>query len=173
MNSQHIHKQIFDLIERSNGKPISLPSGETYCFKRKRSYNNQELLAWETKQKIDLPEEYHSFLLDVGACEIFFGGSTHSRGINFYALDEIHEIYKECFDEPELFLFSKLLPVAGDENLQDVATFATERESPNNFASFWHEIQPDYWLDEADENGWQTFSSWLQTIIENEVHRPL
>ncbi len=173
MNSQHIFKQIFDLIERSNGEPILFPSGETYCFKRKRSYNNQELLAWEAEQKINLPEEYRSFLLNVGACEIFYGGLEFSRGIDFYALDEIYELYKNCFDEPEAFLFTKVLPVAGDENLQDIGVFAIEKEPPNNFASFWHEIQPDYWLEDAEEEDWQTFTFLLQTVVVYEGSRPL
>ncbi|HEX8289125.1 MAG TPA: SMI1/KNR4 family protein [Pyrinomonadaceae bacterium] len=173
-DSQHIFRQVFDLIERSNGEPIPFPSGETYCFRRKRSYDSQQLSAWQTEQGIELPEEYRSFLLDVGACEIFYGGSGHERGINFYALDEIYEIYKDCFDEPEAFLFTKLLPVAGDENLQEIAAFAIEKEPPNNFSPFWHECPPEDWINEADElNDWQTFSSWLQSVVEHEGRRPL
>ena len=174
IDSKHIFLQIFDLIQQSNGEPILFPSGETYCFRLKRSYDSQELLAWQTAQGIELPEEYRLFLLDIGACEIFYGGSGHERGINIYALDEIYEIYKDCFDEPEAFLFAKLLPVAGDENSQEIAAFAMERQQPNNFAPFWHESPPEDWIDNAGElNDWQTFSSWLQSVVEHEGRRPL
>ena len=174
MSAEQIFNKVSNLIEKSKGKPLLFSSGATYCFKLKRLYQAEELSLWEESNGIDLPEEYRIFLLTVGACEIFYGGSDHNRGIDFYKLDEIFDLYENCFDEPELYLFNKLLPVAGDENLQEIAAFAMERKAPNNFAPFWHEYVPEEWIDTADElNDWTKFSSWLKVLVENEGYRPL
>lgn len=162
------------MIESSHGEPVLFPSGETYCFKRTRSYSHEELRDWENAAGIVLPEEYRAFLLEIGACVLFYGGSTEERGIYIYALDEIYGFYKNCFDEPDEFLFGKLLPVAGDENLQEIGGFAMQKEPPINFAAFWHEENPEEWIELTDDSGdWQTFASWLQTVVEHEGRRPL
>lgn len=162
-------------MKRSNGKPILFPSGESYCFIRKTSYNEQDLLNWELQNNIKIPEDYRLFLLKVGACDIFYDGSKDLRGIEIYQLEEISDRYENCFENPYAVLFSQYLPIGEDINLQEIAAFVMIQSPPENFALFWHEYPPDDWLDVAEElpKSWQTFTSWLQVLIESEGQRQL
>ena len=174
MNNKDIYNHLCDLIEQSDGEPIMLPSGETHCFIRKRSYAERELSDWEKTNKIKLPREYRSFLLQVGACKIFYGGSCGLQGVEFHALEEIRKTYGKWFDDPK-FLISEILPVAYDNNLQELAIYAIKRKPPFNVALIWHEYPPEVWLSVSDETprGWKTFRAWLQMLIESEGEREL
>lgn len=175
LNIYNICKQFREWIEKSNGNPILFPSGESHCFIGKRSYTEKDLLGWESQHEIRLPEEYRVFLLEVGACDIFYDGTKDLDGIEIYALEEIYDRYKDCFENPETALFSQYLPVGEDIRLQEIAAFVIARETPENFALFWHEYPPDIWLEVAEElpKSWRTFSSWLQVLIESEGERQL
>lgn len=168
MTFQDALAQLVSWLDESLGTPIALPSGQRKGLRLTQDYTLDEIEEFEDEWDLDFPESYREFLLRVGACEIFYGGTGLGRGISFSRLDAIQELYHEYFDRKDSLLFSRFLPIGGIYGQQQVAAFDVTRESPDNFALFSDEQQAVDWAAEAESTNWMRFEDWVIQIVNRE-----
>ena len=169
MTFQEALDQLVVWLDESVGQPISLPSGQTKGLRLTQDYTLDEIEEFEDEWDLDFPDPYRQFLLTVGACEIFYGGTGVGRGISFSRLDAIPELYHEYFERKDSLLFTRFLPIGGIYGQQQVAVLDISRETPDNFALFSDEQQATDWAAAADVNPpWVRFEDWLIQVVERE-----
>lgn len=168
MNFEEALNRLAAWLDESLGQPIELPSGQRKGFRLTQDYTLEEVEEFEDEWDLDFPEPYRQFLLQVGACEIFYGGPGPGRGISFSRLDSVPELYHEYFDRKDSLLFSRFLPVGGIYGQQQVAAFDLTRESEQNFALFSDEQQATDWAAAAEQTKWMTFEEWVVQLVERE-----
>ncbi len=160
--------QLVHWLDESLGAPIALPSGQRKGLRLTQDYTLDEIEEFEDEWDVDFPESYRLFLLRVGACEIFYGGTGVGRGVSFSRLDAIPELYHEYFDRKDSLLFSQFLPIGGIYGQQQVAAFDVTRESSDNFALFSDEQQAADWAAGAEATQWTRFEDWLIQLVQRE-----
>ena len=154
-------------LDESQGAPIALPSGQTKGLRLTQDYTLDEIEDFEDEWDLDFPESYRKFLLQVGACEVFYGGPGPGRGVSFSRLDAVPELYHEYFDRKDSLLFTRYLPIGGVYAQQYVLAFDLSRESEDNFALFSDEQQASDWA--ANESTtWLRFEDWVIQLVERE-----
>lgn len=163
MNFKDACKQLANLLLKSKGKSICLPTGEEYEFSLIRIYNDLELDEYEKKLSIKLPDDYKYFLKFVGASKIYF--DEFGLGIEIHPLEYLSDFSYDVFEGmnnpfPSLFIIASNLG-SGDFFGFDLRDGESER-----FANLSHEENPEEWLD--DTTSWSTFSKWLTLLIESE-----
>ena len=156
-------------LDESVGQLIELPSGQRKGLRLTQDYTLDEIEEFEDEWDLDFPAPYRQFLLTVGACEIFYGGTGTGRGVSFSRLDSIPELYHEYFDKKESQLFSQFLPIGAIYGQQQVAAFDIMRNTPDNFALFSDEQQAADWAATAEATPpWGRFEDWLIRLVELE-----
>ena len=156
-------------LDESVGQLIALPSGQRQGLRLTQDYTLDEIEEFQDEWGIAFPEPYRQFLLTVGACEIFYGGTGAGRGISFSRLDAIPELYHEYFDKKESRLFAQYFPIGAIYGQQQVAAFDMTRESPANFALFPDEQQATEWAAAVEATPpWVRFDDWLIRLVELE-----
>ncbi len=150
-------QQLHNWISQSNGQPIVLPFGSEFAFTSLARYTEADLEAFERQWHVAFNAKYRYFLLHVGACKIYTGGSKCAGGVEFHRLDAIEERYADFFESPE-DLFSVFLSVAAENRRQEIAAFVLKRGAADNFALFAHDEHPDDWVEAAN---WQPFENGL------------
>jgi hypothetical protein len=155
-------------LDESLGAPIVLPSGQKKGLRLTQDYTLDEIEEFEDEWDVEFPEPYRQFLLQVGACEVFYGGTGLGRGISFSRLDAIPELYHEYFDRKDSLLFSQFLPIGGVYGQQQVAAFDLTRKVPENFALFSDEQQATEWAASAESTHWLRFEDWVAGLVERE-----
>lgn len=160
--------QLAKWLDESLGQPIVLPSGQNKGLRLTQDYELNEVEEFEDEWDLDFPEAYRQFLLHVGACEIFYGGTGPGRGISFSRLDAIPELYHEYFDRKDSLMFTQFLPVGAIYGQQQVAAFDITRESEENFALFSDELQATDWVKSSEQTKWMKFEDWVVQLVERE-----
>lgn len=115
-----------------------------YSFERTEKYSISEIERFEYENKIKLPQEYRDFLLEVGACKLYF--DEYQLGIEFHRLFHIQKITEEVFlglDTP----FPHLLLIASNLNNGDLIGYNLTINS-NNCLSIYsiQEEYPEDWM---------------------------
>ena len=168
MTFQQALDQLVLWLDQSLGQPLELPSGQKKVLRLTQDYTPDEIDDCEDDWDLDLPAAYRQFLLTVGACEIFYGGTGAGRGISFSRLDAVTDLYHEYFDRKNSLLFTRFLPIGGVYASRQVAVFDLTREAPN-FALFSDELQATDWATQSDANPvWINFEDWLIRVVELE-----
>lgn len=155
-------------LNSSLGQPVVLKSGEAYAFHHIKSYNYEEIAAFEAKLSIQLPESYKFFLSEVGACRLYV--NEFGLGLDFLLLEDLAAFSSQVFLEMEnpfleLFLF------ASNTGRGDPIGFDLRDGSKNRMSVFFHEYDPETWLDDTDD--WSTFESWLIKLVKSEAEDDL
>lgn len=156
------------LLNTSLGKPVILASGEAYAFHPVKLYTYEEITAFETTLKIKLPESYKFFLGEVGACRIYV--NEFELGVDFLPLEEIATFSSQVFLEMEN-PFPELLLFASNTGRGDPIGFDLRDGSKNRMSVFFHEYDPECWLDDTDD--WSTFENWLVKLVDYEAEDDL
>lgn len=160
--------QLVVWLDESLGAPITLPSGQSKGLRLTQDYTLDEIEEFEDEWDLDFPEPYRRFLLKVGACEIFYGGTGVGRGISFSRLDAIPELYHEYFDRQDSLLFARFLPIGGVYGTQQVAAFDLSRAGDDNFSLFSDEQQATEWAANSESIQWLSFAEWVIQLVERE-----
>lgn len=156
---KNILNQINFLINQSRGNFINISENE-YYFKRIKKYSVSEIELFEYENKIKLPQEYRSFLLEIGACELYF--DEYQLGIEFHQLFHIQKITEEVFlglDTP----FPNLLLIASNLNNGYFIGYNLKINS-NNCLSVYS-IQEEYPENWANLNNFTSLGVLLEKII--------
>ena len=146
-----------DLIKQSGGKPIHF-GNETYCFSRQSEVTLEQLTLFEQQYNVQLPEDFKTFLLTLGACTLF----EDERGFSyqFYPPEQWESYAKEVFEGTGVYLFPHILlvcyPIVGHQ-----AGFVLGEE--DQFGIFYSDIPPEYWEEDTEL---VPFSQWLEEEIE-------
>jgi len=146
-----------DLIKQSEGKPIHF-GNETYCFSRQSEVTPEQLTLFEQQYNVQLPEDFRTFLLTLGACTLF----EDERGFSyqFYHPEQWESYAKEIFEGTGVYLFPHILlvcyPTVGHQ-----AGFVLGEE--DQFGIFYSDIPPEYWEEDTEL---VPFSQWLEEEIE-------
>lgn len=148
------------LAKESKGKPIPVEPGCEYSFEVTIRFGAAELSEFERAWKIQLPEEYRSFLLSVGAGTFY--RDEYGLGVEFRSLDEIPDHTRRVFAgrinrHPQLLLVASLTG-RGDECGFDLTRTGTE-----NFSVFSVEEAPEDWG--REETSWTSFGAWLVKLV--------
>ncbi|MBC3876126.1 SMI1/KNR4 family protein, partial [Undibacterium flavidum] len=160
---------IRDWCERSNGKPIKLPSGDNFSFIQKKRYSDDEIDSFEQKNLISLPQHYRKFLKIVGASSLFI--DENKLGFEFVGLDELEQFSFDVFENFGLNFFPKLLLVVALTRIGDFGGFVLERPDEEKFNIFPHDEDPDEWRDILV--GWSSFDAWIIMLVESEGRKSL
>jgi len=169
MTYQEALEQLVLWLDESLGQPMALPSGMAKGLRLTQDYTLEEVEDFEDEWDLDFPESYRQFLLQVGACELFYGGAGRGRGVSISRLDSIPELFHEYFDRDNSLLFKQFLPIGAVYSEQHVATFDLLRDDPKNFALFSDEEQASDWTKWADStNAWRTFEDWVIELVQTE-----
>ena len=162
---QDLLNRLVAWVSSSQGTPIRLPSGKRMAFARVRSFSDAALTALSRRYAYPIPSEYSMFLREVGISILF---RTAEGEIEFYDPDEVESLYRDFFENASEAL-ERLLPVACDTRLQEVAVYFLDRESGPNLVVMPHDTPPEDWEDLADEEGlWTTLGAWLGEAIATE-----
>lgn len=169
MTYQEALDQLVRWLDESLGQPIQLPSGTAKGLRLTQDYTEEEVEDFEDEWDIDFPEPYRQFLLQVGACELFYGGAGKGRGVSISRLDSIAELFHEYFDQEESPMFDEFLPVGAVYSNQHVAAFGLDGDEPENFALFSDEHQAQDWDEWAHTaKAWRTFEDWVIELVQTE-----
>ena len=107
---------------------------------------------------MQVPEDFKTFLLSLGACTLF----EDERGFSyqFYHPEQWESYAKEVFEGTGVYLFPHILlvcyPTVGHQ-----AGFVLGEE--DQFGIFYSDIPPEYWEEDTEL---VPFSQWLEEEIE-------
>ena len=166
-------QQLADWLDTSLGQRIVLPSGDSKGFRLTQDYTPDELAAFEADFQIALPPDYRAFLLQVGAGEVFYGGTGPCKGLSFSRLDALEELYHEYFDKQADLLLKRYLPVGCDYARQLIGLFDLQAPSTANFALVPDELNSSDWPAWiAEHQAATTFSAWIIQMVATEGEFP-
>lgn len=154
-----ILNKITTLVNESKGKYIKL-AGEQYYFLQLKRYELSEIESFESLYKIKLPNEYKNFLLEIGACQLYF--DEYELGIEFHELTNIKELTEEVFigiDNP----FPNLLFIASNFNNGDLIGYNLTIKS--NFCLSIYSIEEEYPENWLKINKFITLSTFLENLV--------
>lgn len=160
MNILDAYDQINRWIAASSGSPIDvgLEDWES-CFSRLRSFNEDDLLDFESNNGVKLPGQYRSFLKDVGSADLFGGVVVLSPA-------EIKRFSRSVFQNFGEDPFPSLFLAVSMPRFGYFGGFLLERAGVENFAVFYPEVPPELWIDEAD---FVQFDQWIIRLVESKA----
>ena len=157
-----------DLMEQSLGLLITLPSGNQRAFRLTAEYTAEDVAEFEEHWEVEFPPVYRRFLVEVGACELCYGGGVKGRSV--HRLEDIPELYAELIDEETESVFARLQPIGCDYGRREVAAFCLDRPGPLNFALFPSDADPLQWIAQADEHrSWRRFEDWIIEAAQDRI----
>ncbi len=143
MENNELLKKINELITKSKGNPILLDK-IFYSFNRLKKYSVNEIKQWEKENNIQFPQEYKSFLIHVGACQLYF--DKYQSGIEFLLLENIKKMTADIFmglQNP----FPKLIFIGSNLNNGDMIGYNLNTKNRNNLSIYSIEEQyPENWI---------------------------
>lgn len=173
MTYQEALAQLIQWLDESLGQPVALPSGQSKGFRLTQDYMEEEIEEFEDEWDLDFPSAYREFLLQVGACEIFYGGTGRGRGISISRLDAIPELFHEYFDRKDSLLFERYLPIGGVYSEQQIAAFDLSLETDASFALYSDEQQATDWVTWSESTKpWMRFEDWVIQLVQLEGEPP-
>lgn len=146
---------------------VLLSNEERYKFVQLHLYTKEEIIAFEKRFQIILPDDYKHFLMNVGSCKCFV--NKYGLGIEIRELDKIAAYMKDVFIEMNN-PFPNLLLTVSLTGRGDEGGFNLTRKEPN-FSIFSHEEDPELWTEETDK--WVSFSNWLIKLVKSEGQNDL
>ncbi len=115
-----------------------------YTFNRLKKYSVNEIKQWEKENNLQLPQEYKSFLVYVGACQLYF--DKYQLGIEFLLLENIKKMTDDIFiglKNP----FPKLIFIGANLNNGDMIGYNLNTKNKNNLSIYSIEEQyPENWI---------------------------
>jgi len=131
-----------------------------------RRFTPVELIDLEHQLGYRLPVALQALLQAVGAGTVF---RDEHGAIDILDPTDVYARFEDSFDDPGRWIGPRVMPVAVDQRLQEVAAFHFLVDSPHNFVVMSHE----YYLDEVHEDPvddrpgwWTTLEEWLVTMVE-------
>ncbi|ADM99130.1 SMI1/KNR4 family protein [Dickeya dadantii] len=159
MNIENAYDQLNAWINTSNGSYIDI-GGERYSFSRLKTITKDELSNFESDNNLKLPNDYKSFLINVGCVNIFVGEKT--AGIEIIPPTDIRNFSKSVFYNFGDDLYPRLLLTTSIPKLGYFGGFWMESESKENYGIFYPDIPPELWIEECD---FIKFDDWLIKLV--------
>lgn len=155
---------INNLISKSKGHLISMPSGEEYSFDLVKRYNIKDIDVFESNIGITLPDDYKYFLLNVGVVKIYF--DEYELGVEFIAIEKLQEFIDEVFvnienEFPRIIIIASLLG-RGDF----IGYIFNQNTQRYELTTFNHEEPPEDWT--HDVTNVSDFDIWFSGLVESE-----
>lgn len=161
MNISDAYDQLNAWISTSNGSHIDIGGDERYSFSRLKNITEDELSKFESRSNLKLPDDYKSFLINVGCVNIFVGENT--AGIEILSPSDIEEFSKSVFYNFGDDLYPVLLLTTSIPKLGYFGGFWMEGESKDNYGIFYPETPPELWIEECE---FINFDDWIIKLVE-------
>lgn len=122
-----------------------------------RTFTAAELIELERQLGYRLPTPLHVLLQTVGAGPVFRG---EHGAIDILDPADVYARFEDSFEHADSWIGQRVLPVAVDQRLQEVAAFHYLVDAPRNFVVMSHE----YYLDEVHEDAADERPGWWTTL---------
>ncbi len=156
-----IYEMLNGWLDESRGLFIEIGGTQPFSFARSSPVSMSELLAFEAEKKQSLPRDYKTFLLEVGAVNLF--STQCGSGIDILAPWDIESFSKQVFRNYGEDPYPTLLLTTSIPQFGYFGGFWTERDESENYAIFYPEIPPELWVEEAEFKG---FDEWIARLAE-------
>lgn len=154
--------QLARWIEQSQGQPIDIDSTESYAFLCEKRFTASDISTFEENYGVQLDEAYCYFLQRIGAARLFIG--EYTAAVEFVAPDKLQHWSATVFENYGTDPFPQLLLCAGLLNYNFYAGFDLTR-AERNFAFFYPDVDPEYWLEDAD---FVDFQTWVIHLVNSQ-----
>lgn len=153
--------QLAQWTEQSQGQPIDIGMDKSYAFSREKLFMASEIARLQATYSVEFHPAYTYFLQVVGAARLFIG--EYTAAVEFVALDKLQHWSAVVFENYGEDPFPQLLLCAGLLNYNFYAGFDLTR-AEGNFAFFYPDVDPEYWLEDAD---FVDFQAWVIHLVQS------
>ncbi len=155
-----IYDVLNDWIGESQGAFIDIGGAQPFSFARLRTISPAELFAFEVDKNLPLPEDYKTFLCEVGAVNLF--STQYGSGIDILAPWDIESFSELVFQNYGEDPYPKLLLTTSIPQFGYFGGFWMERNAPEHYAIFYPEVPPELWIEETE---FGRFDEWIARLV--------